>query len=120
MEETKTNKRYYPRASIKSTVNFKKLGENNTSPINIYNGADAIDISRGGIKLRTYTGMNKGDILLVDIPMAGRIKNVNAICEVRWTGRDSEGQMAGLSFMSINKEDCEVIESFVAARRKLN
>ncbi|GEM_PF-2034823 len=120
MDKLKTNKRADERACIKGTVSLRKLGDNNSSPISTYTGADALDISKGGIRLRTYSGVNKGDVVLVDIPVTGWMKNVNAICEVRWTGSDSEGRTAGLSFMSINREDCEIIESFVAARRKLN
>ena len=79
----------------------------------LFYGCLARDLSAGGLKIRGYTPMAKGDrlLLLLDLPVSRQV--VRAVAQVAWQAQRPFGYETGLQFIEIAPEDRDSIAGLV-------
>jgi len=81
------------------------------------------NISDGGIFVATYTDRRVGEMLVLEMRLAGVERKLRAIVEVRWLRAHSpDGGTPpgfGAAFVKITDDDRALVEQFVEHRRPL-
>lgn len=78
-----------------------------------YKKAVIKNISMGGVCMRPGARLKTGNVVRIDIPLAGKDKKINAFCEVEWCGSGQEGFLAGLSFITLGEEEAVILGELI-------
>lgn len=92
-------KRAYNRFRYSSRVSCAVMGKPPYSPQEVAIQSEIVDISDGGMRIRTVE-VNVGDIILVRIPLPELSVHLPVLTEVQWTRQSLPGTYdAGLRFL---------------------
>jgi Tfp pilus assembly protein PilZ len=109
--EAPVERRRQPRLNFTEPIQFRDLLKASA----LFYGSLARDLSAGGLRIRSYTPMAKGDrlLLLLEIPDFQRV--VRAIAQVVWQSQRpfDSGYETGLQFIEVAPEDRDSIAGFV-------
>gem|GEM_PF-5465193 len=72
-----------------------------------------LDISSGGAKILSQVDCHKSDLLRISLTVGKHLIVCRA--KVSWIQQEKEGLMAGIQFISLKKEDEELIRSLPSA-----
>ncbi len=106
------DRRTQKRISHKIETNFKILDNPDILQIE-YKKAQMKNISLGGLCLQSNQSLKAGNMVRVNFTLNEQDKKVDTFCEVRWCKRVIDGFLAGLSFITLTKEEEENIYSFI-------
>jgi len=107
------DRRIQKRISHKLETNFKVLDNPNFLEIE-YKKAQMKNISLGGLCLQSNQSLKIGNMVCVNFILNEQDKKVDTFCEVRWCKRVIDGFLAGLSFITLTKEEQENINNFIS------
>ena len=109
--EAPIERRRQPRLNFTEPIQFRDL----LKAESLFYGSLARDLSAGGLKIRHYTPMAKGDRLLLLLDLPDPQRRVRAIAQVSWQSRRpfGSGYETGLQFIGISPEDRDSIAGFV-------
>lgn len=107
------DRRAQKRVSYILETKLKILNNSDLSKIE-YEKAQMKNISLGGLCLLSHHSLKIGNTVRINLILDGHAKKVDAFCEVKWGKREIDGFLAGLSFISLTKEEEENIKSFVS------
>ncbi|MCX8093092.1 MAG: PilZ domain-containing protein [Candidatus Goldbacteria bacterium] len=112
MLEIFKDRRTQKRISHTLETNFKVLDNSDISAIE-YKKAQMKNISLGGLCLHSEQSLKVGNMLRVNFTLDKADKKVDTFCEVKWCKREINGFLAGLSFITLTREEEEHISSFI-------
>lgn len=78
------------------------------------------DISAGGLKINTAVALPQDSELWVNLKLPEIPIPVNALAIVAWTRQVSHAWSSGLRFLSINVQDMQKVEKYVALNARRN
>lgn len=94
-------------------VEYKVLGEEIDILGFCYKKAKTKNISLKGLCLFMGMKLQEGSVLRLDVATEDANKSINTFCEVEWCRPDVNGYEAGLSFISLNKNDITYLQSLL-------
>ena len=99
--DARKERRLSQRFSYKHPVRYMAMGDPMRPPDEVPREADVVDLSDGGIRIKTTRpGLEKGLILKVRLPVSKVEASVPVLAEVRWMEEKRTGAFqAGLMFM---------------------
>lgn len=109
--EVPVERRRQPRLSFTGPVQFRDLLKSES----LFHGSLGRDLSAGGLRVRGYTPMAKGNRLLMLLDLPGFRQVVRAITRVAWQSQMPLGSVyeTGLQFIEIAPEDRDSIAGWV-------
>jgi c-di-GMP-binding flagellar brake protein YcgR len=78
-----------------------------------YKKANIRNISLGGVCLQSEHLLKTGNIIRINFTLDSMDKMVDTFCEVRWCKRVLDGFLAGLSFITLTREEEEIINNYI-------
>lgn len=111
LTEVPVERRRQPRLNFTEPVQFRDL----LKAQSLFYGSLSRDLSAGGLRVRGYTPMAKGNRLLLLLDLPGLRRVVRAITRVAWQSRlpADSGYETGLQFIEIAPEDRDSIAGWV-------
>lgn len=111
LTEVPVERRRQPRLNFTEPVQFRDLLKGES----LFYGSLGRDLSAGGLRIRGYTPMAKGNRLLLLLDLPGFRRVVRAIAQVAWQSRppSGSGYETGLQFIGIAPEDRDSIAGWV-------
>jgi hypothetical protein len=97
--DSRHKKRTCKRRIFNRPVNFEQSANADGLRDDIQMGGDAINISSGGLGLRTTCALKRGEILKLYLPAIARIALLPVISEVVWVRQSGSHVEAGLRFL---------------------
>ena len=99
LTEAPIERRWQPRLNFTEPVQFRNLLKTDA----LFRGSLARDLSTGGLRIRGYTPMAKGDRLLLLLDLPGFRRVVRTIAQVAWQSQRpfGSGYETGLQFIGI-------------------
>jgi c-di-GMP-binding flagellar brake protein YcgR len=94
-------------------TNFKILDNPALQEIE-YKKARIKNISLGGLCFQLNQALKAGNMLRVNFVLDEYNKKVDTFCEVKWCKRVVDGFLAGISFITLTKEEEENINTFIS------
>lgn len=92
----KKERRLSRRFSYKHPVRYMAMGDLTRPPNKAANGGDVVDLSDGGMRIRTAKpGLEKGVIFRVWLPVSEVEVSVPVLTEVRWIEEGRTGTFQG-------------------------
>lgn len=107
------DRRTQKRIPRKLETNFKILNNSDLSEI-VYKKAIMKNISLGGLCLKLNQSLKTGNMIRINFILNEHNKKVDTFCEVKWCKREIDGFLAGLSFISLTKEEEANIHSYIS------
>lgn len=109
--EAPIERRRQPRLIFTEPVQFRDLLKADS----LFHGSLARDLSIGGLKIRNFTPMAKGDRLLLLMDLPGSRPLIRVIVRVAWQAQRpfGSGYETGLQFVGIDPDDWDSIAGFV-------
>ena len=114
-------RRAYPRLDYEVYAKYKVLLDNVNQMHMDYLFAKTKNISQGGVCIKLPINVDVSSMVSMEMffPIKEREKLLRVIGEVRWCREIKENEyMAGLSFVVINAEDSEFLNTFIAQKIK--
>ena len=94
--EPKLEKRKYQRLPLAVKARYRIIGKKNAG-----GEAECVDVSGGGIKVRTKHSLAVGDRVKVTFSMPNSDKSITAEGKVVWTGKSNSKVEGGIQFTNI-------------------
>jgi|DewCreStandDraft_4_1066084.scaffolds.fasta_scaffold04993_5 c-di-GMP-binding flagellar brake protein YcgR len=113
MLEIFKDRRTQKRISQNLETKFKVLNNPELAEIE-YKKAQMKNISLGGLCLQSNQSLKTGNMVRVNFVLNEQDKKVDTFCEVKWCKRVIDGFLAGLSFITLTKEEEEHIYNFIS------
>ncbi|HDQ26065.1 MAG TPA: PilZ domain-containing protein [bacterium] len=104
------DRRGFRRIARKLGAEFKLMDDHPDSSGEIYQPSEIINISRGGVCLGVKKLIEKGKVMRLNLPPENGFGGINTFCEVAWCRKEAGEYKAGVSFMSLDDEECGKIE----------
>lgn len=96
IEELRKEARQGHRGEVSYLLSLSEFG----FPLTQSGSGDIMDISPGGMRLRTSFPLEKGQVLRFPTPLEG----IPRFGQVRWVGRDGHGVLVGIHFPKLHSE----------------
>ena len=111
LTQSPVERRRQPRLNFTGPVQFRDLLKGGS----LFYGSLAHDLSAGGLRVRSYAPMAKGNRLLLLLDLPGVRGVVRAIAQVAWQSQRpaGPGYETGLQFIGIAPEDRDSIAGWV-------
>lgn len=97
--DTNRKKRAFKRKNFNRTVEFELSAIEEGRGENIHKSAEAVNISSGGIGLRTACVLHRGEILKLNLPVISGGATLPVFSEVVWVRQAGTRVEAGLRFL---------------------
>lgn len=111
LTEAPIERRRQPRLNFTEPIQFRNL----LKPDSLFHGSLACDLSIGGLRIRNFTPMVKGDQLVLLMALPGSRPLIRVVARVAWQIQRpfSSGYETGLQFVGIDPDDWDSIAGFV-------